>query len=290
VKLFGTKEKQAIEIIVDPCQAKPGDSISALVHIAGLPDDKARGVVGELVARHHWASESTVGDWTDPDREVVVTWHNDVLVAAQSELLAEGHALAEGDYVLNFTVPEDAIPSTPDAVSWAVRLVVHHRLASHVTEGPLEVVSEVNPNAGVATSPPTLAHNPSFRVDVDQRDLHPGDKVTGTVLVDPASDLHLKSLSVALELERTDFGGLNLSAGGRHTEIKRSSLLDLAQELSVSAGVSRAFPFELALPADAVPTTRTPHTHMTWMVSTIGVTKVLKANQIVHVTLHVHRN
>lgn len=282
--LFGSKAKQVIEVSVEPSEAKPGDTVSVRVHVAGPPDEKARGVAAELVAKHHWASEST-----DEDNNVVVRWHDDVQVVAHSDLVPQGQALTEGDHVLSFTVPGDAMPSTAATLGWAARVVVHHRLGSHETDAPLTVVSEADPFANVATSPPTLLHDPAFHVEVDRRDVHPGDKVTGKVVLAPTSDVHLKALSVVLQLVRSDARDFSAKAGDRHTSISSPSKpVELARDLSLPAGATQTYPFELAVPADAVRTTRTLHTHMTWMVSAVGETKMLKANQLVHVVLHVH--
>ena len=130
-----------------------------------------------------------------------------------------------------------------------------------------------------------MTGEPPFTVTLARRTLRPGDALSGSVLLCPSQDLHIKSLLV-------DFQRVRVDSDGKQTNrsIAHASGTKLADDLSVPAGAGKEFPFELRLPADATPGQRAPHTTLSWMVVASAVGGRFKAAQSVSTQIHVHND
>lgn len=269
MKLFGKERAQVLTVTVDRDLVRPGDTIQAVIHVTGDPDNKARKAVGRLVCTHHWATESE----NEETGKVSIKKHHDEVVAGEHELVPDGTAVGEGDYAASFTLPADAIPSVTNVVEWSIEGVIHRRMGRDITTRvPLLVPTPPDLHAEVARHPGVAKHAPAFEVEAPLRTLRPGGTLAGTVIVRPAADVSYENLRIGLVLEREDrrdpstdtrtalhaAKSLGDLAMNRDLPCKYSPKLfsphELAAELKVAAGVVREFPFSVELPDDAPPT------------------------------------
>lgn len=281
MKLFGSKQKQAVTVTVEPVQTKPGSTVQAMIHITGGPDDKARGAVARLVRHQHWSAQTT-----DSDGDKQASRRSDAVVAAEVVLAAAGEPIAEGDHPAVFVVPDDAVHSAAGAVEWAVEVEIDRRMAGDAKgHAPLTVLAPAERNTDHAMDDPTASGAPPFHVDLHRRTVRPGDRVTGTVVVRSEDDLSLKYLAVDLQRVRIDIEGGKLLKFVVH-----ASPCTLAEGLAMPGGATKDYPFELTLPIDAVPTLRGPHTHFTWLVVASGINGRFKQNHSMSTQIQVHND
>jgi hypothetical protein len=62
----------------------------------------------------------------------------------------------------------------------------------------------------------------------------------------------------------------------------------LAEHLALPAGASKDLPFELTVPAGAVPTTKALHTSYSWTLVATGTKSALKRDEVVALAVNVH--
>jgi len=281
MKLFGSKATQQLTVTLDGKVVRPGEPIRAVVHIAGDPDAKSTQAVARLVSGHHWATETD-----DDDRNrTEVTWHDQTVVVDEHELVPEGTTITEGDYPVTFTLPDSVIPSSADAVWWSVQGVVKRRMGKDVIGSvPFSVPTAEGLHAGVAHEVGISQHDPAFEIDAPVRTVRPGGTLTGTVVVKPTEDVSYEKLIVDVQMVRLD------KEGGRvtHRSFGHFSSVRLAEQLSVSAGAVKEFPFSVRLPDDASPTTYSSHTTKNWWLAASGMTKKLHRNQVFQLELNVY--
>lgn len=282
MKLFGHAEKQAVEVTLEREQVEPGETVEATIRVTGPADDKTRTAVAKLVATHRWTAKTT-----DSDGETSLQVNNTVETVAECPLVPPGQPVGPGEYKASLTVPAEACRSVAGVISWSVQGVISHRVRSTTGRADLEVCSAGERHPEIASQPPKLVGPPAFRVDVPVRAVPAGGQIKGTVVVEPSVDVTFKSLRAELRLVRGD-GRDVLGKGIQYSVFERHGTADLATGLETPAGETREFPFEFALPADAMATVRSRNTVLTWYVVVIGDRGGLHQNHEVYLPIDVH--
>ncbi len=285
MKLFGSKPTQTIEVTVDQAALRPGDAVHATIRIVGTPDKKVRSAVARLSCAQRWAQETNDEDGRS------ISWKVDTVVAAEKILFAEGQPIEAGEHIVEFILPNDAVASAVDAVTWNVEGIISRHLgndirgAAHPT-----VLKTAQQNGYVATNPPVDQHDPFFHIEAASRTLRSGDVVSGKVVLHPTTDVRVKELFVNLQLERLDAKDLAKS-GSRYRTVRSFSKVTLAEELSMPAGAEKDLPFEVRIPpAEMPPTLFSPHTRLAWWVVAIAKTPMLQHNHIQQLELNVYND
>jgi hypothetical protein len=243
-----------------------GGTVNAVVTITGDPDDKVRGATARLVRTALRKTRETDVFWYGYHDEVRP--HDDIV--AEAPLTDSSGKLAPGNHVVSFAVPDDALPSAAEVVSWSVRGVIErHHGVDVKAEAPVEVLVGPERFASEATSEAWYDGERFLELELRTRSLRPGDVIRGKILVRPTRVLTLTSLTA----------GLVRVVGADSEAVVTQSMLD--EQLVLQAGDVRDYPFELTVPEDALPTVvgsaTTPPcaSRITWAM--VAVARVLRA-------------
>lgn len=266
-----------VSVSADPVEPSPGGQVVVRFDVGGALDDKCRGVRVGLRAegRYLVTERDRDSDGGSQTREV---WR-------ELELHEEEHHYPAqlGPGQATFTLPEDAAPSSPDAVEWtASARIDRERGMDKVERLPLAVrqsADRMPQERAPRTSDDglTLDHVPIAA--------RAGETVGGYLSINLADDtkvtavrirLHRKCTYVAETINGRDvIGGTVLDSfvfSARQSRITRDEKVaeaDLSGKREFARGVPEQIPFGIAVPAGAGPTTGHAHATVEWRLEAV---------------------
>jgi hypothetical protein len=262
-----SKDLQKLTVTTESSSTTTGGIVNAVVTITGDPDDKVRGATARLVRTALRKTTETNVFWGRGYHDEILPYD---VVVAEAPLTDSSGKLAPGNHVVSFAVPDDALPSAPEIVSWSVKAVIerHHGIDVKA-DAPVEVLVGPERFAGEASSEAGYAGERLLELELQTRSLRPGDVIRGKILVRPTRALTLTRLTAGIaRIVGTDSKG-----------VVTQRVLD--EQTDVQAGDTRDYPFELTMPGDAPPTVlgsaTTPPcaSHIAW--ATTAVAHLLRA-------------
>jgi hypothetical protein len=260
----------------EPAQAAPGDKITVRFDVGGELDDKARGVRVGLKGTGHYLVLDRDRD-ADGDIDYDEEWRT-------IELYDEEHHYPAqlGPGVAEFTLPADAAPSSPQAVSWQVSVRVDRERGMDKVERRDLTVRQPPDRMPQARAP--HAADDGLKLEDVPVAVRAGDGLTGHLTVNVADEVKVSAVRIRLHRKRTydatshsDFSifgetFLNLSSWGgssRITKDEKKAEYDLSDKRTFAPGSAEQIPFAIAVPADAGPTTAHPHARVEWRLEAV---------------------
>lgn len=279
-------KKAEIEVETDNAVYRAGETVIARVRVEGEKDLTIQGARIELVCAERYTSRErerdSDGDWRTEERTTT-----DEDVVALERMMESGTVKAGSlaERTFTFRLPAAGPPSgagSITAVTWKVRAVLNVRLRPDLNE---EAIFAVRVPRAVGAG----RIDPGERRDVDDCDLTfnlpdrnvlAGETVRGTLGVAPRSEFQVEEVRAELvRREEVPRGEGNRS----ETVVGRVR----GGELRLTPGQPTAFPFELAVPADAFPSHRTTHASVRWYVRGV-LNRRLRSDEEVMLELNVY--
>lgn len=251
--LFGGK--MSVDLAVEGQAFEPGQSIAARVDVGGGGDDKLRGLRVELGYKntyyHRTSSSNNGSDETKTsDNVVVVTEH----VPADDPAMLGG----SGSFEFKLWIPEDVPPSAPKWVDWNVTAILDRRRARDRRESAAITILALPSGYSLWASAPQSCDEDvcDMLLDMSARVARAGETVSGTLRVDPKREFEARSVRVALEGRMHHEDGIKRKVG----EAKAT----IAERTAFVPGFAQEFRFDIAVPADALPSLLAEHNQVRW--------------------------
>jgi hypothetical protein len=252
----------------------PGGTLDLSYEIGGELDDKCRAVIAGLTCIGTFITEERGRDANGHPIERDVR-HEVKLHDEQQDLpLAVGSGLAE------FKLPEDAAPSSADAVAWEAWV----QLDRGDSKSPIDRIPlALREPDGSADLTPDVTDT-GLTLHGVPGSVRAGETVTGTLTVNAAEDVKVSAVTIRLNRRRTyvsdpltDYGRDSLLID---TVIARSIPYSAYQFLGVAeveifghhsfeGGTPEQAPFSLTLPSDVGPSTRYPYGEVDWWLDAV---------------------
>lgn len=257
-------------LLVERTELAPGDEVRASVTAHRL-GDRSQDVRVELqyVNRYTHAVDGDVGTSSTGIKRTAVT--------------VAGISLPPRDDTVEVVlrVPDDAPPTAEDSVRWRLRATVdRHRARDVVEDVDLVMHSAAGAYADRLLEPVQQPEGFTAQIDVDRRDLRPGDVVRGTTTVVADQPLDGPGLYAWVHGIRRGEGGTTRSYGGKS--------LALAEPVRMAAGVPQRYSFEVRVPEDARPTFVAQHSSLEWYVE-VGIPRRLVEDRVARLPVVVRR-
>ena len=266
------RKKADVDLELDRDTIVAGEPVRVRARVPE-PDTKTQGGQLQLLYRNTYKYE---GHDNDGDRTTYTTT-KDVVVA--SEPLFAGGAMEAGEVDVELPVPPAGPPSDAKAVEWRVQLVLDRRMARDAKEhAGVTVLGGGEAYAAWAQRPPSIDGDVPMELDVEPRDVRPGDTVRGELRVTGASPLQCRSVRVQLRRRRVDQDGI--------TDEETHAVTRLGDELELGVGETRAWPFELVVPPGARPTFEAEWNRQHWFVEGV-LDRKLRGDHVVRAELNV---
>jgi sporulation-control protein spo0M len=262
------------------------------VYVGGQPDERVQGGRVELAYVNRYLDrqrDNDIGDDDGPSNQTRTVTREEAVVAAWQPMApGAGAPVAFGEQSFTLAFPPDAPPSAHepagfgDVVRWEVRAILDRRMAFDPDASQqVTVRSRPEQYAHWAQSPPLpkSAECP-MGLDLPNRTLRPGERLSGTLTVAPRESVKGRSIRVQLERRRTD----------TPDNLQRTETLygaELAGPTELEAGQTRSFPFEVELPPNSPPTFNAARNHMHWFVEGI-IDRKLRGDHVVEAEVAVY--
>lgn len=272
--LFGGD--MSVDLAVDGQTFEPGQTIACRVGVGGAGDDKLRALRVEL------AYENTYYHRTrDADGDSHETRTTDRVVVATEQLAADELAGVTGGLDFALEVPADAPPSAVKWVDWSVEAILDRRRARDRRESlPVTILGLPGGYAAWASAPPECREDAcDMQIDVSARAACAGETLSGTLRVEPRQQFDARSVVVALDGRMRHEDGIVRTCG--------EARVTVAGRTSFAPGLAQEFSFQIAVPADALPTFRAEHSQMRWHLKGICDRK-LRGDSTVSVEVVIH--
>jgi len=252
----------------------PGGPLEVSYTVAGELDDACHGLVAGLtgIGTFITAERGRDANGHPIERDVVheVTLHDE-----QQQL-----PLAVGSGQAKFKLPEDAPPTSADAVAWQVWVQIDRGdQESPIDRLPLSVQA---PDGSVEPSPD--AENSGLTLHGVPRSVRAGETVSGTLAVNVTEDTKVSAVTVRLNRRRTyvanpltDYGSDALlidTVRTRGVPYSAYQFLGVVEvevfgRHSFDAGTAEQASFTLTLPSDVGPSTRYPNGQVDWWLDAV---------------------
>lgn len=269
----------SVDLTVDGQAFEPGQSIACRVDVGGGGDDKLRALRVELAYKntYYHRTRDMDDDGTDETRT------SDNVVIATEKVPADDPSMSgdSGSFQFTLTIPEDVPPSAPKWVDWSVAAILDRRRARDRRESvPITILAREGGYAMWASSPQVCQEdNCDMQLDVSSRTARSGETLSGVLRVEPRRDFECRSVYVALEGRMRHEDNIVRDHGG--------AKVALSDRPSFSPGVPQDFPFQIAVPGDALPSLHAAHNQMRWHLKGICDRK-LRGDNTVSVEIVVH--
>ncbi len=281
-------EKVELTLETDKNAYVTGETIGVTAGIVGREElDIEEGRVELVYANRYvykYRSSDSHGHSSYRTREVT-----EEKVATGVRILEKGTLLA-GSYsrhepVLN--VPSSAPPSSDGeitSVSWEIRLTLAVRGAPDVMlKRPATILSSPQSYANWAETPPELDSSGMCEMEfaLPSRSFRVGERVEGTLLLNPLDDFEARSLRI--ELARCE--NVSRSSGNVLEAVEASVAVE--ERAWFRSGTSREYPFALEVPPGAGPCLKTEQSSVGWWLRAV-VDRELTLDYGLNVLLNVY--
>lgn len=253
--LFGGK--MSVGLTVDSEGYLPGQSIAARVSVGGEGDDKLRALRVELRYHNTYYHETTSSS-DSGGRDETKTSDDVVVVSAQVPAEDLSTTAGSGSFDFTLTIPEDVPPTAPKWVDWSVVAILDRRRARDRRESvPIIILAPAAGYSLWATAPPSCDEDAcDMQFDLDARAVRIGNTLSGTLRIDPRREFDARRVRVALEGRMHHEDGIKRKAG--------EAKVTVAERTAFVPGAAQEFPFQITVPADALPTFLARHNQLRW--------------------------
>jgi len=167
-------------------------------------------------------------------------------VPVQTVSLFEG-GVRRGDTVIHFAVPARGPSTVSNVIAWRVRALLDRQ---HGRDVSAEAELLVRPAPGMLRdrliTPAEMSTEIPITIEVANRELQPGGRLTGSVMVASSKTRKIRGLRVQLTRRRHDHApGFSSKEHAVHAEVR------LTDKRELRSGEPLTIPFEIVLPADA---------------------------------------
>ena len=247
----------SVGLTVDGEGFLPGQTIAAHVNVGGEGDDKLRALRVEL--RYHNTYYHETSSSSDSGGRDETKTSDDVVVVTE-QVPAEELSATTGSGAFDFTltIPEDVPPSAPKWIDWSVAAILDRRRARDRRESaPIIILAPATGYALWATAPPSCDEDAcDMQLDLDARAVRIGNTLSGTLRIDPRKEFEARRVRIALEGRMHHEDGIKRKAG--------EAKVTVAERTKFVPGAAQAFPFQITVPTDALPTFVARHNQLRW--------------------------
>lgn len=252
--LFGGK--MSVDLAVDGQSFAPGESIACRVDVGGGGDDKLRALRVELAYKntYYHRTRDSDGSGTNETRT-----SDDVVVATERVPADDPSMLGDsGSFDFALQIPAEVPPSAPKWVEWTVAAILDRRRARDRREEVPITILGTRDGYGMWASSPQVCQEDlcDMQLEVSSRVARVGETLTGVLRVEPRREFDCRSVYVALEGRMRHEDNITRELG--------EAKVTLSDRPSFSPGVAQELPFEIAVPADSLPSLHAAHSQMRW--------------------------
>lgn len=262
--LFGGK--MSVALTLEGQTFEPGQTIACRVDVGGGGDDKLRALRIELAYKNTYYHRTRDSDGSGTDE----TRTSDNVVVAMERVPADDPSMIGGSGSFDFTlaIPAEVPPSAPKWVDWSVTAILDRKLARDRRESvPITILGLPGGYALWASSPQVCKEDRcDMQLELASRAARVGETLSGVLRVDPKGDFDCRRVYVALEGRMRHEDNIVRKAG--------EAKVTLADRPTFSPGVSQEFPFEITVPADALPSLLAEHNQLRWQCKGVGDRKL----------------
>ena len=270
----GTRGTATVTAAVETADLVPGGPLEVSYEIAGELDDDCRGLIAGLtcIGTFITAERGRDANGHPIERDVV---HEVKLHDEQQQL-----PLAVGSGQVQFKLPEDAAPTSADAVARQAWVQIDRgEKDSPIDRLPVGVRAS---NGSVEPSPDS--ENAGLTLHGVPRSVRAGETVSGTLTVNVAEDTKVSAVTIRLNRRRTyvanpltDYASDALLIDTAQTRSVPYSAyqflgvveVDVFGRHSFEAGTAEQASFTLTLPSDVGPSTRYPYGQVDWWLDAV---------------------
>ncbi len=285
--MFGTAA--TVRVRCEPAAVSAGEEIVCYVDL-GEVDRRARR------ARVEIGYENVYLEPVEHDNDSDSTFHGYGMSSTQETsawvpvdcVPLPGEPPSSGTYDVRLRVPPDAPPTVPGAVEWQVRAILdRHHARDARGEARLVVAGSSARLAHFAATPPESTGDTTIDVNVPTRAVHPGETITGSLTVNPSSELRVDGLQVRLVRQRRTYADSGTHREPAHhlsgfavtwrsnvgtttvVEASRVASENVCGECTLHPGNRVTESFAITVPVDSTPTFEAEFSSQHWYLQAV---------------------